>query len=85
MGVGQEMMYGVDKMDTEENSQEGKLEIWKEEGLGVGGLTRAENIMVLDGGRSEMVLNSCLEDLEGRIRLKGMWKLVPQVGKRSNK
>ena len=31
MGVGQEMMYGVDKMDTEGNSQEGKLEIWKEE------------------------------------------------------
>ena len=38
MGVGrnwrQKRMYGVDKMDTEENSQEGKLEIWKEEELG---------------------------------------------------
>ena len=27
-------MHGVDKMDTEGNSQEGKLEIWKVEGSG---------------------------------------------------
>ena len=34
MGKGeQESMCGVDKMDTEENSQQRKLEIWKEEGL----------------------------------------------------
>ena len=44
MGVrrneGQERMHWVDKMDTEGNSQEGKLEIWKDEGLGCGeGLT----------------------------------------------
>ena len=35
MGVrrngGQERMHGVDKMNTEGNSKEGKLEIWKEE------------------------------------------------------
>ena len=31
---GQERMLEVDKMDTEGNSHEGKLEIWKEEGLG---------------------------------------------------
>ena len=29
-----------------------------------------------------MVVNSCLEDLEGRVRLKRMWKLVPQTGKK---
>uniref|UniRef100_A0A8C4Q2W4 Zgc:64106 n=1 Tax=Eptatretus burgeri TaxID=7764 RepID=A0A8C4Q2W4_EPTBU len=29
----------------------------------------------------QMVVNSCLEDLEGRMRLKRMWKLDPQVGK----
>ena len=29
-------MHGVEKMDPERNSQEGKLEIWKGEGLGVG-------------------------------------------------
>jgi len=34
---GQEQMHGVDKMDIEGNSQEGKLEMWMEEGLGVGG------------------------------------------------
>ena len=38
MGVGrnggQERSDGVDKMETEGNSQEGKLEIWKEEELG---------------------------------------------------
>ena len=43
-------MHGVDKMDTEGNSHEGKLEIWKDEGLGWGGggvgLTRVEKIMV---------------------------------------
>ena len=32
-----------------------------------------------------MVVNSCLEDLEGRLRLKGIWKLIPQVGKKWNK
>ena len=31
---GQERMHAVGKMGTEGNSQEGKLEIWKEEGLG---------------------------------------------------
>ena len=34
-GVGknhvQERMHGVDKMDTEGNAQDGKLELWKEE------------------------------------------------------
>ena len=29
----QERVYGVDKLKTEGNSKEGKLEIWKEEGL----------------------------------------------------
>ena len=50
----QERMHGVDKMDIEGNSKGGKLGIWKEEGLwcggGDGGLTRVENIMVLDWG-----------------------------------
>ena len=45
------------------------------------GLMEVEQIMVLDWGRSEMVVNSCLEDLEGRMRLKTMWKFVRQVGK----
>ena len=27
------------------------------------------------------MVNSCLEELEGRMRLKRMWKLIPQVGK----
>jgi len=28
-----------------------------------------------------MVVNIGLEDLEGRVRLKRMWVLIPQVGK----
>ena len=40
-------MHGVDKMDKKGNSEEGKLVIWKEEGLGRG-LKRVEKIMVLD-------------------------------------
>ena len=58
---GQERMHRVDKMDAEGNSQEGKLEIWKEGvwwglgsgggvGEGEGGLTRVEKIMVLNSG-----------------------------------
>ena len=34
MNEGQERMHGVDKMETEGNSKEGKLGIWKEEGFG---------------------------------------------------
>jgi len=79
-GMGnQERTHRVDKMDTEGNSKEGKLESWKEEGL-EWGLKRGEKIMVLDRSRSEMVVNSCLEDLEKIMRLKRMWNLVPQVG-----
>ena len=32
-----------------------------------------------------MVVNSCREYLEGRMRLKRVWKLVPQAGKKKNK
>ena len=55
------------KMDTllRANSQEGKLEIWKEGGM----LTKGEILMVFDWGRSEIVVNSGLEDVEGRMRL----------------
>jgi len=48
-------------------------------------LTWVEKIMVLKWGQSEMVENSDLEDQEGRMRLKRMWKLIPQVGKKRNK
>ena len=77
-------------MDREENSQEGKtgnLERW-------GGLKGVEKIMVLDGGmvlvgmimgRYEMALNSCLEALEGIMRLKRMWKVVPHAGKKEER
>ena len=46
---------------------------------------RVEKIMVLDWGRSEMVVNSCFQDLEVGMRLKRMWKLMPQMGEKSNK
>jgi len=32
-----------------------------------------------------MVVNNCLEDLEERMRLKRVWKVVLQVGKKRNK
>ena len=31
-----------------------------------------------------MVVNSCYEDLEGRVGLKRVWKFVPEVGKKRN-
>ena len=37
--------------------------------------------MVLDDGRLEMVVNSCFEDLEGRVGLKRVLEFVPEVGK----
>ena len=55
-----------------------RKENWKcRRRIGVGGFTRVEKIMILEWGRSEMVVNSYLEDLGGRMRLKRMWKLIP--------
>ena len=31
-----------------------------------------------------MVVNSCFEDLEGRVGLKRVWEFVPEVGKKRN-
>ena len=44
-----------------------------------------EKIVVLHLGQAEMVINSCLEDLGRRIRLKRTWKLVPQAGKKDGR
>ena len=78
MNEGHERTHRVDQMVTEGNSEEGKMEIWRGEGWGweraVNGVSK---IMVLDWGRFEMVVNSCLEHREGRMRFKGMWKLIP--------
>ena len=46
-GGGQKRRHGVDKMETKGNSQEGKLQIWKEWGGG-GGLIRVQKIIVLN-------------------------------------
>ena len=34
---------------------------------------------------TEMVVINCLEDLEGRMRLKRVWKVVPQARKKRKK
>ena len=39
-----------------------KLETWKE--VGSGRVNGGEKIMVLDGGRSEIMVSSCLEALQ---------------------
>ena len=31
-----------------------------------------------------MVVNSCFEDLEGRVVLKMVWEFIPKVGKKRN-
>ena len=41
-----------------------------------------EKIVVLDGGRQEVVVNSCFEDLEGRVGLKKVWEFIPKVGEK---
>ena len=43
-----------------------------------------EKIVVLDGGRQEVVVNSCFEGLEGRMGLKRVWEFIPKVEKKRN-
>ena len=42
-----------------------------------------EKIKILDGGRYEMVVTSCFEDLEGRVGLR-VSEFVPEAGKNKN-
>ena len=49
-----------------------------------GRLAGVEKIMVLDGGRKEVVMNICFEDLEGRVGLKRVWEFIPKAGKKRN-
>ena len=70
-------------MHGEGNSKEEKLV--NLEGFWVGVNEGRKKIMVLNWGRSEIVVNSCFEGLEGRMRLKTMWKMVPQTGKNNTK
>ena len=52
-------------MDTKGTFRKGSREF---EGGGYGvRLTGVEKIMVFDGGRKKMVVNSCFEDLEGGV------------------
>ena len=37
--------------------------------VGEKGVTRVEKIKILDGGRYEVVVNSCFEDLDGGVGL----------------
>ena len=57
----------MDKMETEGTSKV-KLENWKEEEGSGWGYRGEKKIMVLDWRRSEMVVNSCLDNMEGRMR-----------------
>ena len=43
-----------------------------------------EKIIVLEGGRYEMVVNSRFNDLEGGVGLKRVWVFVPEVGFKRN-
>ena len=36
-------------------------------------------------GEDEVVVNSCFEDLEGRMGLKRVWEFIPKVEKRGMK
>ena len=47
-----------------------------------GGLMGVEKIMILDGRCLEMLMDGCLDDLEGKMRSHGVWKVVLQVGKK---
>ena len=66
-GTGEDAWGGQDGYKKElQGGKTGNLE----GGIGLCGtvLTRVEKIMLLDWRRSEMVVNSCLDNLEGRMR-----------------
>ena len=50
--------------------------------VGFGWINGDVKIVVLDGGRCEVVLNSCFEGLGGRVGLKRVWEFVPEVRKK---
>ena len=35
-------------------------------------------------GQDKMVVNSCFEDMKGRVGLKTVWEFVPKVGTKRN-
>ena len=52
--------------------------------MGLGWINRASKDQDLDGGRYEMVVNSCFEDLEGGVGLKRLWESVSEAEKMRN-
>ena len=75
---------------TDQDTKGQKEQMREDEGLrkflrtkDCGVLERVEKIMVLDWGWSEMVVNSCPEDVVGRLKI--MWKLVLKVGEKRHK
>ena len=71
---------GVRKMNTTLSGR--KARNLKEVGLGWTNGRREDN--GLDGGRYEMVVNSCFEDLEGKVGLRRVWEFVKEAGKKRN-
>ena len=51
----------------------------------MGWINGVEKIVVLDGGRSEMMVNSYFEDLKGRVGLKRVREYVSKGGKKGMK
>ena len=49
-----------------------------------GGLTGVEKIEDLDGGRQEVMVNSCFEGREGRMGLNRVREFIPKAGKQRN-
>ena len=51
----------------------------------MGWVNGGNKITILNGGRCEMVVvNSCFEDLEGRVEFKRVWEFVPKARKKRN-
>ena len=55
---------------------------WNLKEVGLGWINGGRKDHGFDGGRKEMVVNSCFQDLEGRVGLKRAWEFVPKVGKK---
>jgi len=81
-GKGWGVVHGVNKMVLQGLSGR---KTWNLKEVGLGWISMVENIKVLNGGRKEMVVNRCFEDLKGGLGFKRVWEFIPEAGKKKIK
>ena len=52
--------------------------------VGLGWINVSRKDLRMDGGRQEVVVNSCFEGLEGRMGFNRVREFIPKAGKKRN-